>query len=210
MRKNLLKKEEAPYQNSSPKKHQMNARLQMNGSAIGSFILTILCIFFLKITGSGVFLTLSITFGTISYHLIMRLLVGYVIEKGIKGPLNYKNAWFSPKAFEEKLYQNIKVKSWKDRAPTYKPDSFSLKKNSLEDIIQTMCISEIGHEIMILCSYFSLLFAIPFGEFWVFFLTAAAAGGVDTVFVILQRYNRPRLVKILEKRKGLAERAAIR
>lgn len=152
---------------------------------------------------SGVFLSLAITFGTISYHLAMRLLVGFGTLIFMKGNFNYNGKWFSPKPFEPGLYRKLRVKHWKDKMPTYNPENFSMKEHSPEEIIRTMCISEIGHELNIALSFVPLSFALIWGEFPVFLITSIAGGLIDLPFVIMQRYNRPRLVRMVEKRKEI-------
>ena len=62
-----------------------------------------------------------------------------------------------------------------------------------------MTKSEVDHWINEVISLSTLLFAIPWGEFWIFLITAIAAIIFDSQFIIIQRYNRPRIVKILEK-----------
>ena len=101
--------------------------------------------------------------------------------------------------FEKKLYRILRVKEWKGKALTYNPESFSLKEHSLEEIANTMAKSEVDHWINEVISLSTLLFAIPWGEFWIFCITAIAAMIFDSQFIIIQRYNRPRIIKILEK-----------
>lgn len=149
----------------------------------------------------GIFFTLAITFGTICYHFTMRLAVGFFFYTFGKKMINYRSKWFSKKAFEVDFYHRIKMKKWKNKLPTYYPEDFSVKGHTMEELRQTMCISEIGHETMIVFSYLSLLFSILFGEFYVFLITSFFAGGIDFVFVMVQRYNRFRLERILERRK---------
>lgn len=181
-------------------KSSTSAKLMKN-ITIGSALCTILFAVLYKVQGSNVCFALAITAGTICYHLVMRLIVGLFFQACIRKPLNYHAGWFVLKPFERTLYKKIKVKSWKDRLPTYRPADFSVKNHTVEELIQTMCISEIGHETMIVFSYFTLFFAIPFGELAVFLITAMAAGAVDAVFAITQRYNRDRLVRIVDRRK---------
>ena len=67
-----------------------------------------------------------------------------------------------------------------------------------------MCGAEIVHEIIMVLSFLPLL-AIPvFGAFPVFLITSVLAALFDGVFVMAQRYNRPRLVRILEKKEANA------
>lgn len=63
-----------------------------------------------------------------------------------------------------------------------------------------MCQSELVHETNILMSFLPLLAAIPFGAFWVFLVTSLAGAIFDLSLAILQRYNRPRVVRLARRR----------
>ena len=50
----------------------------------------------------------------------------------------------------------------------------------------------------------TIIFALAtliWGKFWVFFITSVLAAGVESMFVIMQRYNRPRIIKMIEKER---------
>ena len=147
--------------------------------------------------------TLAITFGTASYHFLIRLLVGWLVLLCMPKYVDAQGWWFRPKKCEQRFYRLIRIKAWKDKVPTYNPDSFSVSKDRLHDLVRTMCVSEAGHEIMLVCGYFSVLFCFITGDWhtdvWIFLATAFAAGLFDFVFVLLQRYNRPRLVRLLKR-----------
>ena len=149
----------------------------------------------------AVFLTLAITAGTFFYHFAMRLAVGYLVNLIAKNRIRYCDFWFRERKFERKLYAFLQVKKWKKRMPTYSPEKFSVKERTLEEIVNETCIAEIVHEAIILLSFLPLAAALFFGEFFVFLATSVAAALIDSVFVIMQRYNRPRLVALL-KRSG--------
>lgn len=154
----------------------------------------------------GLWLTMAITAGTFLYHLAMRLLVGLAVRQGLGRRVNNRARWFLVRESEEQFYRKIKIQKWKKRLPTYYPQDFSLKQHSMQELIQTMCISELSHEVMLLLSYVPLLLSVWFGAFYVFLLTSVCAGAVDAVFVLVQRYNRGRLVKVVERnRKALRE-----
>lgn len=140
----------------------------------------------------------AITFGTFSYHFWMRLAVGFIIDRLMKNRADLKKAWYQPRKWEKNLYQRLRVKQWKQHIPTFVPESFSMEQHSADEIAQVMCQSEIVHEVIILLSFAPLLGAIPFGAFPVFLLTSIAAAMIDTVFVIVQRYNRPRVIRLAE------------
>lgn len=84
---------------------------------------------------------------------------------------------------------------------TYNPELFSLKEYTLEEIANTMCKCEVDHWINEVISLSTLLFAIPWGTLWAFAVSAFVAMLFDGQFIIIQRYNRPRIIKILEKEK---------
>ena len=87
----------------------------------------------------------------------------------------------------------------------YNPEQFDLKQNSLEQIVNTMTKSELDHWINEAISISTMFFGIIWGETWIFVLTAIAAMIFDSQFIIIQRYNRPRVVKILEGKKQREE-----
>lgn len=161
-----------------------------------SFIAILLNLFF----ETDLFLILSITFCTALYHFAMRLFVGEICNKFIDPNLNCNSKWFNEKKFEKKLYKILKVKKWKKFAPTYSPESFSLENNSKEDIIRTMCGAEVVHEIIIVLSFLPLVVSVQLDSVIEFIITSVIAALVDSVFVIIQRFNRPRVRKLLERK----------
>lgn len=140
----------------------------------------------------------AITFFTTFYHFAMRLVVGSLVPNRF----DCRSRWFQPKAFEEKLYKALKVKKWKAHMPTYDPCLFSLTQNSPQQLMANMCQAEVVHEVIILGSFLPLLFTLFWGSFPVFLITSVLAAGVDSLFVMLQRYNRPRVLRLLQK-KGM-------
>ena len=93
------------------------------------------------------------------------------------------------------------MKQWKKHLPTYVPESFDLSKHSLEEVIHTCCCSEAVHEWIMLLSFLPVLTVHIFGEPGVFSVTSTLAALFDCCFVILQRYNRPRFIRILDKER---------
>lgn len=149
---------------------------------------------------SNVVLWSGIVAFMIMYHFWVRIIMGN-ISKLFK--INRDHWWFKEKFFEKGLYKFLRVKKWKNKALTYNPESFSLKKHSLDEIADVMTKSELDHWLNELISLSSILFAIIWGELWIFFITAIAAMVFDAQFIIIQRYNRPKVQRILEKRRYL-------
>ena len=145
-------------------------------------------------------LTMGITFATFSYHFLMRLAVGTMVDIIFENRMDYNKFWFSPRSFEGKLYEVLKVKKWKKYVPTYDPDTFSAKEHSLEELAQATCQSEIIHEIIVVLSFIPILFSIPFGALVVFLITSILAALFDCIFVVLQRYNRPRILSLIKRK----------
>ena len=81
-----------------------------------------------------------------------------------------------------------------------------MRKHSPEELAQVTCQSEIIHEINVLISAGALLGAIPFGMFPVFFLSSLAAGCFDMIFVVMQRFNRSRLLPLIERQRAMEAR----
>ena len=86
--------------------------------------------------------------------------------------------------------------------PTYDPKVFDSKLHTWDEIAQAMCQAELVHEVIVLLSFLPLFAAIPFGAFPVFLITSLISALYDLSFVIMQRYNRPRVVRIFEKRRS--------
>ena len=100
-----------------------------------------------------------------------------------------------------KIYNKLKVKKWKGKIPTYNEDLFSIEKRTFHEIAQATCQSEIVHEINAVLSFLPLFSTSLFGSFMVFLITSVLAACFDLMFVIVQRYNRPLLVKLASRRE---------
>ena len=139
---------------------------------------------------------------TIMYHLWVRIIMGNVTNL-FKTKIKYNSWWFKERKFEKRLYKLLKVKKWKGKALTYNPELFSLKERSLEDIARAMTKAETDHWVNEIISLSTILFGFIWGHVWLFALSAVAAMMFDGQFIIIQRYNRPRVLKLLEKQHSL-------
>jgi len=173
----------------------------MKITALLSAVLTIACtVIFLK-TDIGVLLSLAITFGTIAYHFIMRLIVGAAVNGIMHNRADYTKKWYRLHEFEKKLYRKLGVKTWKDKLPAYNPSLFSVKEHSFEEIAQATCQAEIVHEIIAVLSFLPIFTVRWFGAIVVFVVTSILAACFDLLFVMIQRYNRPRLIRIAQRKQ---------
>lgn len=157
----------------------------------------LLMMLYLRIGHSGL-LSAAISFGTTCYHFSMRLLVGALVP-----PIKDDHPWFRQRKWENAFYRFLRVKNWKKHLPTYDPRQFSLEENTPQQVIANMRHAEIVHWIIVLCSFLPLV-SVPFlGSFPVFAITSLLAAMFDGLFIIAQRYNRPRMERIFKK-KGAA------
>ena len=184
------------------------AKPKKSGSAIFMYcvigialVVSIICfgLYYGNVYKKGIILWIGITFFAIMYHFWLRIIMGNV-SKLFKKHLTYNKYWFKERKFEKRIYKILRVKKWKGKVLTYNPELFSLKDYSLQEIANTMCKVETDHWINEIISISTLLFACIWGKFWIFLLTAIIAMIFDAQFIVIQRYNRPRIVKILEKR----------
>ena len=125
----------------------------------------------------------------------------------------YNRNWFSWNKFpfrpffwekSGKLYRKLRVKKWKTRLPDaskHHKDMYEKKvsiqpdKENLRRLIQETCVAEIVHyQLIVLC--------LPVLQLWPgaggrFSFSLCVAGNL--AFSIIQRYNRPRLIKALQR-----------
>ena len=170
----------------------------MNRIALLSSLLTAIFVALYANTERDIMLTLAITFGTIAYHFVMRLITGSVIHLLLNNHVHYHRRWFRVSTMEEKLYKKLKVKKWKGKMATYDPRFFDRKLHSWDEIAQATCQAELVHEVIIVLSFLPVFAAIPFGALPVFVITSVLAACFDAMFVVMQRYNRPRILKLIE------------
>lgn len=140
--------------------------------------------------------TLFITFLTISYHFTMRLFVGESVTVICKNR-SFKKLKISK--LEERLYRALKVKRWKKLIITAKPEQFDMKCNSMEALLHNMAQAELVHKIIVILSFVPIAFIIPFGAPAAFIITSLISSMIDIKYVIIQRFNRQRLQKAMEK-----------
>lgn len=138
----------------------------------------------------------------IVYHFWGRIIMGNV-SKLFK--INPSCWWFQEKSFEKGLYKFLRVKKWKGKALTYNPEAFSLKAHSLEEIAAVMTKSEVDHWINEIISLVSILFSLLWGEVWIFVTTAVFAMLFDAQFIVIQRFNRPRILRIIKRKNTVSK-----
>ena len=130
--------------------------------------------------------------------------------------------WFSAECFpfrsqpwEEKLYRLLRVKQWQNKLPDMSrifPKLMPAKRltpqtmTDLPRMIEETCVAEAVHALLSLTGL-GFLWIVPgmWGALW----TAVYILLGNVAYIMIQRYNRPRLQKLLamqEKRKAREQR----
>ena len=133
----------------------------------------------------------------------MRLLVGWLFGRR-KRPFDPENAWFRVRGWERRFFRFLRVKRWKRFLPTALPEQFSLREHTPEDVVQAMCRAELVHETSAALGFLSALLAFWSGDpsdAWIFLGTSVPPALFDLVFVIAQRFNRPRMLAVQGKKE---------
>jgi len=171
----------------------------MYSAILFTAILSAVCFFLYY---AGYFSTAAILWsGIISfmifYHFGLRILFGEITKHF---QINYRHKWFQQRPFEKKLYRFLKVRNWKDKVLTFDPKSYDFQNRTLDQLATTMSKSEVDHWINEIISLFSILFAFLWGLFPAFLLTAIAAMLFDAQFIVVQRYNRPIVLRLMARK----------
>ncbi len=171
-------------------------------SALGFALILPLCLIF---QGSAT-RSLAITVGMCLYHFGMRLAVGYSIKA-----MRLRYAPSRPPlrvgAREEAFYRRIGMdKLIKRGIPTYSPEEFDMSLG-LDSMIYSTCRAETVHAVIVLLSFLPLLLELAFPS-PAYIVTSLLSAAVDTFFVVVQRSNRPRLIRLYERQMRRADRGS--
>ncbi|MBE6678985.1 MAG: hypothetical protein E7598_00515 [Ruminococcaceae bacterium] len=133
----------------------------------------------------------------ILYHFGLRILMGEVTKRF---KINYLHPFYKERRFEKSLYKLLKVRKWKDKVLTFEPENYDFKNRTLEQLATTMSKSELDHWINEVISVFSILFIFIWGCPPAFLISAVAAMLFDAQFIIVQRYNRPVVLRLMNRK----------
>lgn len=163
-------------------------------------LVSLLCfsLYYSGVHKNSVTLWIGIVSFMILYHFGLRIFMGNISNKL---NISYSHPWYKRRKFEKKLYKLLKVRKWKDKVLTFEPDKYDFKNRTLEQLANTMAKSEFDHWINQLISLFSMLFAFLWGCAPAFLITAVLAMLFDAQFIVVQRYNRPIVLHLMEARE---------
>ena len=142
---------------------------------------------------------------------LLFFLIGRLMSK-MPLPVNCKLFQSLPFENEGRIYSKLKVKEWKGCVPDMSrilPSLMPPKRVSINDGVSTLelllketCIAEITHELLCLFGFACTLIWRGLGGFFVSVIYMLG----NLPYIIIQRYNRPKLRKLL--RQVMAREAA--
>lgn len=150
---------------------------------------------------SGVILWTGIVSFMILYHFGLRIFMGEVTRRFA---INYRHGWYKRRSFEMPLYRLLRVRKWKDKVLTFDPAAYDFENRTLEQLATTMAKSELDHWINEVISVVSMAFVLIWGCLPAFLISAVVAMLFDAQFIIVQRYNRPIVLRLMERQKSAA------
>lgn len=149
---------------------------------------------------NGVLFAMFVTFLTVFYHFFMRVAVGEIVTLIYsKREFHYEAKWYRQTRFEKFIYKKINLKKRKRNALTAKPWQFDVNERTYEELLHNMTQAEVAHEIVMVLSFVPILFSIRFGALEVFVITSVVSCLIDLYFVMIQRFNRPRVLALKRK-----------
>ena len=159
----------------------------------------VVCLPIFIFTGNDILEIVTITVGIALYHFAMRLFIGSVVNLIMKNKADYNSIWFREKRFENKLYKLMRVRKWKKYLLTYSPVTFDTTQKTVKEIVGATCQAEIVHEIIMVLSLMPIALIPLLGGAAAIIITSFLSMLIDLTFVILQRYNRPKLIRVMER-----------
>ncbi len=119
------------------------------------------------------------------------------------------NCIFRIRPFECRFYKAMNIHKWKDRLPIYRYNdsifdrkrlSKKITKQYLETFISETCKAEFVHLLILLLGLSSVTFVFLHIEpLIVFLLTTLLMLFIHAPFIMIQRYNRRRLLKLVSR-----------
>ena len=164
-------------------------------SILGCF----LCFYFYQQAQIAWFFTIGVVFFSVAIHFLIMFISAPVVFMLFRNKYNCNSFWFKQKPFEKTLYRILKIKKWKNKLPAYDRNEYSLQLNNPETIAQNMCHAEVVHEVIALASYLPILFGLVISNYGLLTILSMFFSIIHLVFVFIQRYNRPRFIRLSKK-----------
>lgn len=147
----------------------------------------------------GYFISSFLTMELVAFHIVppFSALLLFLVSRN-KNFLN--SLWFCEHSWEKTFYDFIKVKQWKTRVGTYDKKLFAGKNFSKEKLVMTITQSELVHEIVFILSFCPVCLTKTFGHLPLLVVLCTIFAAANLPFIFIQRYNRPRVLKMQERK----------
>ena len=190
----------------------MNKQRKISGAALFMYsaivvtaVMAATCftLYYGKIFAHAAILWIGITTFMILFHFGLRILFGEVTKR-IK--IDYRHPWFRRRGFERALFRLLRVRQWKAKVLTFDTAAYDFENRTPAQLAATMAKSETDHWINEIISLVSILFALVWGQVAIIVGTAILAMLFDAQFIIVQRYNRPIVLRLMEKQQNARQK----
>lgn len=181
------------------KQNKNRTPLIMALTMLVSIVMTVVCILLYKWTKYSWLYYSGIVIGMIAVHFVIMHMAAPIAFFAFGRRFNYNSFWFKPKKFEKPLYEFLRVKRWKTHVAAYNQNEYSIEMYGTYGVIMNMCYAEVVHELIFVMSYLPILFGIYISNYLLLFALCCLFSCSHLIFIIIQRYNRPRVVKLYEK-----------
>lgn len=155
-------------------------------------------LYYTGMTYNGVVLWSGIVAFTVMYHFWVRIIMGNVTKLFT---IRYTQPIFRELPFEKCIYKLLRVRKWRAKVLTYNPDEFIIANHTCEELANTMSKAECDHWINELISISTMFFGLLWGYEWLFIVSAIAAMIFDAQFIVVQRFNRPIILRLMQREK---------
>lgn len=160
---------------------------------------TLVFLIIYKFKKESVFLTFTVLSAVFAYHFITKIFVGKIFNNIYQNNVNENLKIFKERKFEKPLYKFLKVRKWKDKMPSENINDFNLEEHTIIEVIKATCQAELVHDLNLIFALLPLILII-FTNFGAIIIPTSIISFLgDTPFIIIQRYNRPRLIKLSKK-----------
>lgn len=136
------------------------------------------------------------------YQLSVRIVISIYYRHVHNWPWNPHSFWFRERAWEKPLYRALRVKRWKDFLPTNRPGDFDIRTTDIAGILNNSCRAEAVHATNNAAGYLPLLLTCLMTRqrqyLSIALFIAVGFGIADSILALIQRYNRPRLLRLLD------------
>lgn len=154
---------------------------------------------------------IDITLLLVLFWIIINVIVPWLVRFLVPKRFFNENVWlFRERETEIAFYRKIKVNKWKGKLPDaeklihFQRSSLpcNMDEAYINRFITECCIAELGHLTVGIVGFSSLFlslllpYELQIKAFIVFFILSVIDLFVQILFIIIQRYNRPRLIKL--------------